>query len=35
MRLVAKEKPDIVIVEMTERFLSDAPPKLMTPRNKP
>jgi hypothetical protein len=35
MRLVEQEKPDIVIVEMTERFLSDAPPKLMTPRNKP
>jgi hypothetical protein len=30
LRLVERERPDIVIVEMTERFFSDAPPKLMT-----
>jgi hypothetical protein len=29
LRLVEREEPDIVIVEMTERFFSDAPPKLM------
>jgi alginate O-acetyltransferase complex protein AlgJ len=30
LRLVEREKPDIVIVEMTERFFSDAPAKLQT-----
>jgi alginate O-acetyltransferase complex protein AlgJ len=35
LRLVERERPDIVIVEMTERFLSDAPPKLQLPRDKP
>ena len=34
-QLVARERPDIVIVEMTERFFSDAPPKLQSPRDKP
>lgn len=29
LRDIEQEEPDIVIVEMTERFLSDAPPKLM------
>ena len=32
LRLVPQEQPDIVIVEMTERFMSDTPPKLMLPR---
>jgi alginate O-acetyltransferase complex protein AlgJ len=35
LRLVEREEPDIVIVEMTERFFSDAPPKLQLPRVKP
>lgn len=35
LRLVEQERPDIVIVEMTERFLSDAPPKLLLPRDEP
>src|SRR5882724_5291863 len=30
LRMVEQEKPDSVIVEMAERFLSDAPAKLMT-----
>jgi len=30
LSLVEQERPDIVIFEMTERFLSDAPPKLIT-----
>ncbi len=34
LRAVEEEQPDIVIVEMTERFFSDAPPKLMLPRAK-
>ena len=34
LRLVEREQPDIVIIEMTERFLSDAPPKLMTGRGR-
>lgn len=34
LRLVEREKPDIVIVEMTERFLSGSPPKLLTRRSR-
>ena len=34
LRDVDKEQPDIVIMEMTERFLSDAPPKLQPPRKR-
>jgi hypothetical protein len=32
LRMVATEEPDIVIWEMTERFLSGSPPPLRTPR---
>lgn len=35
LRLVERERPDIVIVEMTERFFSDEPPKLQARRDKP
>jgi hypothetical protein len=34
LTLVTREKPDIVIVETTERFLSDKPPRLMLPRRR-
>jgi hypothetical protein len=32
LRLVDRERPDIVIVETTERFLYDKPPRLLTRR---
>jgi alginate O-acetyltransferase complex protein AlgJ len=34
LTLVAREKPDIVIMETTERFLSDKPPRVMLPRRR-